>query len=210
MSRRAAHLACSPESITASLSPIAPLPDGTAERLATWSAELNRWQRAQRLVGWTKAADLLSEGLARAWAGVHLLVDRPGVLLDLGSGAGLPGLVAAAANPERTVHLVEARRKRASFLASTARAMGLENVHVHACRDEDLEGPKPDLLSARGFAAPAEVVAAAERWGATACLIGSSRARLPKTDWPPPGWMLHVEHPEGEGRFHALLVRSLP
>ncbi len=208
MSRRSSQLTCSAPAIEAALSPIAPLPPGTAERLALWTAELNRWQRAQRLVGWRKADDLLREGLARAWAGVHLLAERPGTLLDLGSGAGLPGLVAAAADPERTVHLVEARRKRASFLAAAARAMGLKNVEVHGCREEDLEGPEPAVLTARAFAAPIEVVEAAERWGATTCLVGSSRARLPKEGWPPEGWMLHVEHPEGEGRFHALLVRS--
>ncbi len=208
MSRKLSRLGCTADAIEAALSPIAPLPEGTAERLALWSAELNRWQRAQRLVGWRTPEDLLREGLARTWAGVHLLAERPGTLLDLGSGAGLPGLVTAAADPERVVHLVEARRKRASFLAAAARAMGLKHVQVHGCREEELEGPEPAVLSARAFAAPTEVVEAAERWGATACLVGSSRARLPENGWPPPGWMLHVEHPGGEGRFHALLVRA--
>lgn len=63
---------------------------------------------------------------------------RPGALLDLGSGAGFPGLVLACCAPERRVVLVESNRKKAGFLRQTAEALALSAVEVSACRSEEL------------------------------------------------------------------------
>lgn len=67
-----------------------------------------------------------------------------GPLVDVGSGAGLPGLVLAMLAPEREVRLVESRAKRVDFLRETAVALGLTRVSVdhrraeHVGRDEAL------------------------------------------------------------------------
>jgi 16S rRNA (guanine527-N7)-methyltransferase len=97
-------------------------------------------------------------------------------VLDLGSGAGFPGLVlAAAADGDFT--LVESRRKRASFLTLTAAAMGLHNVVV-----EPLRGDSPrfargfDTVIARALARPSEflrMAAAALRPSGRAILFAS-------------------------------------
>ncbi len=199
-------LVCSPERITG-------VPRETAERIAAWTATLDRWQKAQRLVGWRRAEDLLREGIADAVAALPLLTDIPaGPWIDLGSGNGLPALIFAAHHPAQPIHLVEARRKRCSFLRAAAAAMDLPEVHVHHARAEALltspDRPEPVLLSARAFVPPAQLPAHAERWGATHLLVSSSRARLPDQGWPDP-WALHVEHPghPPEGRVHMLLRR---
>ena len=59
-----------------------------------------------------------------------------GPLVDVGSGAGLPGLVLAILDPARAVRLVESNRKRAAFLGDCARALGLERVVVDDRRAE--------------------------------------------------------------------------
>lgn len=64
-----------------------------------------------------------------------------GTLLDLGSGAGLPGIPLAIRFPQTQVHLVEPRRKRHTFLSIAARQLGLDNVTVHGCRVESLRVP---------------------------------------------------------------------
>jgi len=78
------------------------------------------------------------------------------VLIDVGSGAGFPGLVIAAVAPEMRVHLVEPLAKRAAFLARTVAELGLENVAVHALRAEDAgRGPlraTADIVAARAVA----------------------------------------------------------
>jgi 16S rRNA (guanine(527)-N(7))-methyltransferase RsmG len=88
-------------------------------------------------------------------------------VLDLGSGAGFPGLVLASASPA-TFTLTESRRKRASFLISAAAEMHLKNVIVESKRivpDRSSPGYSPtsaqrdamgcfDVVTARAFAAP--------------------------------------------------------
>ena len=62
---------------------------------------------------------------------------RAGVVVDVGSGGGFPGLVIAAVAPGLEVHLVEARGKRADLLAGMAADLGLGNVVVHGERAEE-------------------------------------------------------------------------
>jgi 16S rRNA (guanine527-N7)-methyltransferase len=78
-----------------------------------------------------------------------------GVIADLGSGAGLPGLVLTAAVPDARVFLVEAARRKCEFLRSAVRAMGLENAEVVWTRVEEwTEGiGRCDVVCARAVAA---------------------------------------------------------
>lgn len=87
--------------------------------------------------------------------------ERNREILDLGSGAGFPGLVLAAASSAHFT-LVESRRKRASFLQVAAAEMGLRNVTIEARRAEqfDLEC-RFDLVTARALGDAAEFFALA-------------------------------------------------
>ena len=89
--------------------------------------------------------------------------DRTAV--DLGSGAGLPGLVVAAAVPGLAVTLAEVRDRRAGFLELAVERLGLTSVRVHLGRAEDLRGPF-DLCLARAFRS------AEETWAIAAPLPG--------------------------------------
>lgn len=73
-------------------------------------------------------------------AGLAELVQPGQVVLDLGSGAGLPGLVLAAARPDLTVVLVEPLLRRATFLSEAVQELGLRQVMVRRARAEDLAG----------------------------------------------------------------------
>jgi 16S rRNA (guanine(527)-N(7))-methyltransferase RsmG len=87
--------------------------------------------------------------------------DRNREILDLGSGAGFPGLVLAAASSAHFT-LVESRRKRASFLQVAASEMGLGNVTIEAKRAEQLDlESRFDLVTARAFGDAAEFFALA-------------------------------------------------
>lgn len=81
---------------------------------------------------------------------------------DLGSGAGLPGLVIAIAAPDLRMVLVDSRRRRASFLELAAEDLELTNVEVRGCRAEDLS-ERVDLCFARAFAPLAAAWSVAER-----------------------------------------------
>ncbi len=75
-----------------------------------------------------------------------------GRVCDLGSGAGVPGLVLAAALPDRSFVLVESVGRKCAFIRETAEAMGLANVSVLHARAEEVGGPF-DAVCARALAA---------------------------------------------------------
>lgn len=75
-----------------------------------------------------------------------------GSWLDLGTGAGFPGLVIAALQPHRPVTLVDSRRLRTDWLTRAAQELGLDKVSVVLSRVEDLPDQTHAVLSARAFA----------------------------------------------------------
>ena len=165
---------------------------GFLDRVETFAIELARWGSKLNL---TAAPDDPAEiafhvidslaplMLARAGAQAVLAeAFASGVrVLDLGSGAGFPGLILASACDAAFV-LLEARRKRASFLSVTAAAMGLTNVRVAAARaDSLLREPVYDVVTARAFGEPAIVfktAALALRPGGRVMLYASPSQRL--------------------------------
>jgi 16S rRNA (guanine527-N7)-methyltransferase len=73
-------------------------------------------------------------------------------IADLGSGAGLPGLVLAMARPDAEVVLVESVGKKCAWLERTVEALGLENVRVACTRAEALDEAPFDVVTARALA----------------------------------------------------------
>jgi 16S rRNA (guanine527-N7)-methyltransferase len=73
-------------------------------------------------------------------------------IVDLGSGAGPPGLVLAIARPEAEVVLVESVGKKCAWLERTVGALGLKNVRVVCARAEELREEPFDVVTARALA----------------------------------------------------------
>lgn len=77
----------------------------------------------------------------------------PGVIADVGSGAGLPGMVIAAMQPERSVVLIEPMERRTTWLLEAARASGIDNVTVVRGRAEEVaDVVEADVITARAVA----------------------------------------------------------
>jgi 16S rRNA (guanine527-N7)-methyltransferase len=120
-----------------------------AELLATWNIRIN-------LVGQGTIQDLWRRHMLDSAQLYPLIADPAAPLVDLGSGAGFPGLVLAAMGAA-DVHLIEADRRKCAFLGEAARAIGV-SVTIHAERIEDVPrftartivsralAPLPDLL----------------------------------------------------------------
>ena len=86
-------------------------------------------------------------------AAVAELVPHPCSLIDLGSGAGLPGIVLALLLPDVTVTLLEPMLRRVTFLEECVQALGLANARVCRGRAEDLAGQlSADVVTARAVA----------------------------------------------------------
>jgi 16S rRNA (guanine(527)-N(7))-methyltransferase RsmG len=104
------------------------------------------------LIGPREAARLWDRHLLNC-AVVADLVPRPATLLDIGSGAGLPGIVLAMLLPDVQVTLLEPMARRVEFLSECRAGLGLRNVTVRRGRAEEIRGQvRADVATARAVA----------------------------------------------------------
>ncbi len=100
---------------------------------------LDTWNRRFRLVGTRDRSALITRHIVDALGAAPLVVSRS-LIIDIGSGAGLPGIPVAIACPDASVTLLESRRRPVSFLTETARSLALANVRVLETRVETVIG----------------------------------------------------------------------
>lgn len=122
----------------------------TLERLDLYLDLLKRWQRAINLVGPKTLADPWRRHVLDSAQLMNYLPSPSSTIVDLGSGAGLPGLVLAILG-QSNVHLVESDQRKAQFLKEVARNLAVD-VTIHVKRIEALEPMAPDVLTARALA----------------------------------------------------------
>ncbi len=110
------------------------LPPDTLGRLERYVGMVARWGRAVNLTGARDEDGVVREHLLDSLGLVAVGTRRGwfegGRLVDVGAGAGFPGLVVAALRPELEVFLVEGRERRAVFLEEAVRALGVRRVAV--------------------------------------------------------------------------------
>ncbi len=102
--------------------------------------ELERWQRVGGLTAYRTRLARLQHLVLESLMWLTVLPAPAAPLLDVGSGAGVPGLVLKLARPEWEVELLDATRRRANFLRHMVRELGLGGVAVHWGRAEALAG----------------------------------------------------------------------
>ncbi|UFU06531.1 16S rRNA (guanine(527)-N(7))-methyltransferase RsmG [Ruania halotolerans] len=87
-------------------------------------------------------------------AAVAQFLPAEGSVADVGSGAGLPGVVLALMRPELDVHLIEPMERRITWLSEVVEELDLDNVQLHHGRAEELHGRlKVSVATARAVAA---------------------------------------------------------
>jgi 16S rRNA (guanine527-N7)-methyltransferase len=129
---------------------IVPVSRETLARLETYAALLTRWAARINLVGRDTIADLWRRHIldsAQLWAFVP---DRARSTIDLGTGAGLPGLVLAILGVPG-VELVEADSRKCAFLREAARITEVD-VTIRSCRIQAMPPHSVDLVTARACA----------------------------------------------------------
>lgn len=144
----------------------------TTDALAGYASLLEKWQRRINLVGPNTLPDLWRRHMLDSAQLAPLIPPGARRLLDLGSGAGFPGLVLAAMTGME-VHLVESDQRKAAFLREAARTLGVtERVFVHAKRAETLQIDPPDVISARALAPlPSLLTLALPFWNKGCCAV---------------------------------------
>ncbi len=133
------------------------LSDEQVDAMLDYLAELVRWNRAYNLTAVTDPMEMVERHV------IDSLSIRPfitgGRILDSGTGAGLPGIVLAVAEPGRHFVLVDSNGKKVRFLRHIKRTLGLDNIEPVHARLESLDlDPPPEEIVARALAPLARLV----------------------------------------------------
>lgn len=127
----------------------------------TYLQEITRWSARLNLTALREPEDIVRAGFLDSLACLPLIPTDARRALDIGSGAGFPGLPLKLVRPDLSFTLVEASRKKATFLQHIVRQLGLAAVRVIRRRAEELAGDPEevgayDLALARAVAPPPE------------------------------------------------------
>jgi 16S rRNA (guanine527-N7)-methyltransferase len=134
-----------------------PLADPPVAALWRYVLELDKWNATYDLTAVASIEDMLYRHVLDSLA-IWPHLPR-GDLIDLGSGAGLPGIPLAIVEPTLQITLIEPLGKRARFLNHVVRTLKLGNVAVFNGRAEQWAGPTVALVSARAVAALPQLAA---------------------------------------------------
>lgn len=157
------------------------LPPGAKPQFAAFVALLAKWNRTYNLTAIRAPARMLTHHVLDSLAVLTVLALAPGArLLDLGCGAGLPGLPLAVARPDVAVTLLDSSSKKIAFVRQAIGELGLANATAVAARVEAFVAPAPfDVVISRAFADLAAFVAAARRLLAPGGALVAMKGRLP-------------------------------
>jgi 16S rRNA (guanine527-N7)-methyltransferase len=155
----------SPDDFERALAACAPeaLPPPVVQALWGHYEELRRWTPRLALIGPGTVGEVIERHFGESLAALPYLPPAGGRLVDVGSGAGFPGLVLAAARPQWDVTLVEARERKWAFLQAAARRGGLSCRCLNARVATLLPPGLPDVYEAvtvRALKLPPPVLAA--------------------------------------------------
>jgi len=106
------------------------LDDAQLDQFALYHKELLSWNEKINLVSAQSARDVVGRHFLDSLAVIPFLDRQTKTLLDIGSGAGFPGLPVKIARPDLEVHLLESHRKKVSFLKHIIRILHLEKTCV--------------------------------------------------------------------------------
>lgn len=136
----------------------------TEERLCRFVEMLRQEAPVQNLVSKESLDSVWTRHIVDSAQLLRFVPRETSLWMDLGTGAGFPGIVIACLRPERPVHLVESRTRRIEWLERLAKSLALENVAVVGSRLERVEPRKASVISARAFAPLAKLLLISERF----------------------------------------------
>ena len=180
------------------------------EAITTFIDLLLRWNRKINLTTITDPAEIVTRNFAESFHAARWLTAQQGRLIDVGSGAGFPGLALKLVLPRWQVVLLEPSRKKSAFLAEAVRTLGLRDVVVESCRWDESPVPKAsaNAITSRALGGYPDLA----RWAQERLLLGGrlilwvgarDAAELTRMT----GWRWD-ERPIPETRERVLLVGS--
>jgi len=173
-----------------------PLPARAQERLLQYLTLLQKWNRVYNLTAVREADKMVSQHLLDCLA-VAPHVGRA-TLLDVGSGAGLPGIPLALALPGSRVTLIDSNHKKAAFLRQAVTELRLDNAEVTCDRVENWNSAaRFEVVISRAFSDLGEFVTLAGRHVAAGGCLAAMKGVHPYEEIAqlPQGWQVRAVSP---------------
>lgn len=186
---------------------IFPVSRETLSRLEAYADLLTRWSAQINLVGRDTLADLWRRHILDS-AQLHALVpSRAQNLIDLGSGAGLPGLVLSILGVPG-VELIEADSRKSAFLREAARVTAAE-VTIRPCRIQAVPSHPTDIVTARACAPLDRLLDLAERFVAphTLCLFPKGARFQEELTAARKRWTMNVSVEQSRSDRRGVILR---
>jgi 16S rRNA (guanine527-N7)-methyltransferase len=114
-----------------------PLTEAEQDLFHKYQELLRKWQKTQRLIGSSDPQWIVQNLFLDSLLFLKVLPKTVASLMDLGSGAGVPGIPLKIVAPQLEVALVESRERRIAFLNAAVRELGLQGIRVFGGRAED-------------------------------------------------------------------------
>lgn len=183
-------------------------------RLERFAGLLAVENERQNLVSGASLASVWQRHFADSLQLIDHVPRGTGVWLDLGSGAGFPGLVLAIAQPDAEMVLVESRKRRVEWLARVALELGLGKCRVIGARLESVDSFPATIITARAFAPLGKLLGLSARFStqATAWLLPKGRSAAQELSEQPHAirQMFHVEQSQTDPGGGILVGRGVP
>ena len=184
---------------------ILPLSAEQGTKVATYLGLLLKWNAKISLTALRDPEQIVQRHFGESF----LAAERAGVaeassLVDVGSGAGFPGLPMAIYAPATRVTLIESQQKKVAFLREVVRALELKNVTVHAGRAQEvkLKSQMATMRAVEKFETILPVAASLlEPGGKLALLIGASQIETAHKRLQNFTWMNPISVPESRERI---------
>ena len=187
---------------------------GTEAQFQALLDELERWNRKVNLTAVRDRDEMVTAHIEDSLSAQPLLEGRR--ILDVGTGAGFPGLPLAIVEPEREFHLIDSNNKKIQFVQHVAGLLGLDNVTAVKARGEDYApGHRFDTVIARALAALPKLVEIAGHHVGEDGVFVALKGRYPEEELQqlPETWRSNVRElrvPGLEaGSRHAVLLTRL-
>lgn len=156
------------------------LPDKAIEQLEYYIAALQKWNAAFNLTAIRDPREMVIKHLLDSLTILPHL--RANTLLDVGTGAGLPGLVLAIVKPDLQVDLLDSNSKKTRFLRQMVAELGLKNVNVHHARVEQVDLPPQVQVISRAFSSLSDFNAGCRHFLAEDGLLLAMKGQFPQAE----------------------------
>jgi 16S rRNA (guanine527-N7)-methyltransferase len=189
-----------------------PADDMLIENLLAYLSELIRWNKAYNLTAVRDPQEMVIRHLLDSYSVQPYICGAR--TIDVGTGAGLPGIPLALANPEQFFVLLDSNGKKVRFLQHIVGALGLSNVTpVQSRVAEYTEDAWFDTVVCRAFTSLEEFVTNSGHLAAPEGRLVAMKGKLPADELEklPEGWEVQVAEPVAvpglEGERHVIVIR---